>query len=275
MDFLQLVKTYDSTGTTLVSEFLAKASAANTLATVLKMTDKHGQNALMVATMDSNAPEKVAVLLEYKADVHALDNSGNSALFHACENFDENDDGPQPERELPGSVQQLLDSKADIEFRNSGGLTALNYCSMISTDYHMQVLLQNGANTETVDDYGYTPLRQAAHNGGAYKKCISLLIEAKATVDLKIQNEEGVPASTPLFEHLIQGNGRGCTPLCIAKQLVIEGQASLEHAQYFLKAYTNRSQSNRGCRDCFDYLSQRLSEQQVIEAIPYTDKDKR
>eukprot|EP00210_Caulerpa_lentillifera_P005360 g5122.t1 len=95
-------------------------------------------------------------------------------------------------------AQLLIESAANIESRNEVGWTALSYAARYSHPNVAQILIENGANVESKDDSGWTPLHFAAYYNSLAVGKVEVLIAAAAN-----------PSST---------TNRGFTPLHLAAQ---------------------------------------------------------
>jgi len=119
-------------------------------------------------TFDTGSPNKVRALLQAGVNVNAreIDIVGKTALSMASENYN---------TEI---VRILLDANADTEITDFWQTTPLMHCcgamrmlsDVPSTPEGVpaslavvQMLLQNGANLNAVDERGWTPLHIACH----------------------------------------------------------------------------------------------------------------
>lgn len=99
---------------------------------------------------------------EQSGDINARDSGGDSALFHAA--FNDNED----------AAQTLLTLGCDVQARNSSGQTILHACAAAGAPSVMALALKADASVETADNEGDTPLHLAAEIGRA-AACRTLL----------------------------------------------------------------------------------------------------
>lgn len=88
-------------------------------------------------------------------------------------------------------LHQVVSQGADIDEKDSHGLTALQYAAMWGDSESAQWLIENGADVNTTDNWGATPLMNAVYNA-ADVETVQLLLENGA--DSKIQDSEGKTA---------------------------------------------------------------------------------
>ncbi|XP_034949608.1 ankyrin-1-like [Chelonus insularis] len=192
------------------------------------VTDWIGQPALhLVCSWESETtPQIIKLLLKYNADIEAVDEQGRTPLFVACKSGN------------VAAVQCLLENHVNPNATNQHSQTALHYiCSAKpgTTLQIIQLLLKHNADTEAMDDRGWTPLfeacssgnivavkvllgnhanpnvrcwngRTALHLTSALEPVITLQIMQsllKHNVDIEAADEEG---RTPLIEACIYGN---------------------------------------------------------------------
>jgi ankyrin repeat protein len=122
-------------------------------------------------------------------------------------------------------LKLLLDSGADVDLRDSYGMTPLSYMACCGGQEDiMQLLLESGAKADSTDDGGQTPLSHASEKG--HKDLVRLLLRQDVEVDSK-----DLQGLTPLSHATTEGNtmvvqilitngakvdsrdGRGHTPL--------------------------------------------------------------
>ena len=116
----------------------------------INATDSEGQNALQTASIKGDKA-LVAYLLDRGADVYHEDCNGCTSTIHAAHlGFAE-------------IVQLLIDGGADLEHHASNGWTPLHSCHSHAETTH--VLLNNGADVNSVTKLGATPLFLAACSG--------------------------------------------------------------------------------------------------------------
>lgn len=115
---------------------------------------------LMKACLDNNR-DTVKLLIYYRANLNARENSGLTALMLCC-SFDRED-----------ILRLLLDSGADVDAQNNDGRTALMIASNSIRTLLVKLLLSHGARTDIVSQGGHTALSLASLRGN--KEIINLL----------------------------------------------------------------------------------------------------
>ena len=156
--------------------------------------DRWGTTPLMRAAIEG-LPKPVRLLLERGALVSARDKLGGTALMYAAA-------GPHPHptpdaEQLAASVEcmrALLQAGADPNAQDNEGETAL-HSACAETGGHpeaVRLLLRHGAEADTEDEYGTTPLLQAASHGHA--DILPILLEHGA--DARRVNELGYTVLT-------------------------------------------------------------------------------
>ena len=156
---------------------------------------------LMVAAECGNK-KIVELLLEYGADINAVDNNGYTPLRLAAASG------------YKKICQLLIEKGADINSVDEYGCTPLHLAAEIGKTEICQLLIEKGADINAVDNNGFTPLRNAAIYG--YKEICQLLIEKGADVNA-VDNLFG---STPLHCAAANGNKKIC-------QLLLEKGADI------------------------------------------------
>ena len=121
-------------------------------------------------------------------DINAPDKMGWPPLPYACRG----DKGEHPEK-----VLRLLKLGADIEVRSSKGKTALHCAAKAGFLKVINVLIENGANIDAVDNKGETPLYEAIRSTIKNREKQRAALEALLTqgANLNVKNRMGL---TPL-----------------------------------------------------------------------------
>ena len=83
-------------------------------------------------------------------------------------------------------VHKLLDGGANVESRNESGRTPLMLAALKSNAEMVKLLLEHGADVNAVDSSGMTALMWAAFGGSA--ESVRLLIDKGAKIDTKDQS---------------------------------------------------------------------------------------
>ena len=160
--------------------------------------DNAGQTPLFLAGLHDH-PEVVQLLLGGGAEVDKADNAGQTPLFCAGLN------------EHPEMVQLLLDSGADLDraVNRYPGATRLHWASKVGLLGMVRSLLDDGADVNSQDDKGETPLFWAANGAGNDCSAVAeLLLASGAEVD-----KESSTGFTPLSIAAEMGNTKVCSVL--------------------------------------------------------------
>ena len=131
----------------------------------------HGMTALMIAAHHSYK-KMVTFLIAHGADVHAMDDNGDTALL----------------RIRGGSVpiaQALIEAGSDVNAKGHLGFTPLMSASISSYHDLVALYLAHGARVDETDDEGSTAMHKAAQGG--CEICCQLLLDAGADIN-KLDN---------------------------------------------------------------------------------------
>ena len=160
-------------------------------------TEEDGCTPLLVASMGGKR-KVVQLLLGAGAEVDKTDNAGQTPLFHAGL------------YDYPEVVQLLLDSGADLDraVHRHPGATRLHWASKVGLLGMVRSLLDAGADVNSQDDTGETPLHWAARNGNDCSAVAELLLASGAEVD-----KESNIGFTPLSNAAETGNTKVCSVL--------------------------------------------------------------
>ena len=166
-------------------------------AEVDKMRDIDGITPLVAASIEGHR-EMVKLLLDRGAEVDKANNAGQTPLFRA---------GSDDHTEV---VQLLLDSGADLDRAVNlyPGATRLHWASKVGLLGMVRSLLDAGADVNSQDDKGETPLHWAARNGNDCSAVAELLLASGAEVD-----KESNILTFPLSNAAATGNTKVCSVL--------------------------------------------------------------
>ena len=140
-------------------------------------TDSEDQNALQKASMKGDKA-LVVYLLHHSADVYHEDSNGHTATVLAAH------------LGFADIVQLLIDFGADLGYHTSNGWTPLHWC--FSHAQTTRVLLENGANVNSVTKVGETPLFLAVYSG--IVEVVKVLLSYSP--DLELMLADGASALT-------------------------------------------------------------------------------
>ncbi|OBT58317.1 hypothetical protein VE04_01787 [Pseudogymnoascus sp. 24MN13] len=154
---------------------------------------RNGYAALHIVVLHSDT-DKARMLLKNGADIDAKNRDGLTALHIAVIDvkvgfislFAKNDDEDTASSSQEDLVRLLLQNRADIESKNSKGMTALHISAQLCQRNIVQLLLQNGANIETKNYHGMTALLVAASSVlSNQEELVRILLENKADIKAK------------------------------------------------------------------------------------------
>lgn len=135
----------------------------------INIQDKYGCTALMYACQEGN-DSLVTFLLEHGSNVHLSDEEGNTALMKTHKT---------------GILKALLAKGACLEAKNYAGETAL-ICACGDRFFEQAevvgLLLEQGADVNSSDDMGITPLMRASQKG--YEDIVQLLLKYNSSLNL-------------------------------------------------------------------------------------------
>ncbi|XP_055519103.1 inversin isoform X1 [Leucoraja erinacea] len=140
----------------------------------INMADKYGGTALHAAVLAGHV-STLKLLLEYGAQVDAMDVMKHTPLFRACE---------MGHKEV---IQTLIEGGGRMDLIDQDGHSPLHWAALGGNADVCQILIQNQINPNVQDFAGRTPLQCAAYGG--YINCMAVLMENKA--DPNIQDKEG------------------------------------------------------------------------------------
>ncbi|XP_078279590.1 inversin isoform X2 [Rhinoraja longicauda] len=140
----------------------------------INMADKYGGTALHAAVLAGHV-STVKLLLEYGAQVDAMDVMKHTPLFRACE---------MGHKEV---IQTLIEGGGRMDLIDQDGHSPLHWAALGGNADVCQILIQNQINPNVQDFAGRTPLQCAAYGG--YINCMAVLMENKA--DPNRQDKEG------------------------------------------------------------------------------------
>jgi ankyrin repeat protein len=117
--------------------------------------DKNGRTPLSYAAERGHIPAAKLLVSSDKVDLNSKDNKGRTPLSHACDYFTE---------------FFLGFDGVEIESKDNGGGTALSHAAGDGEKDVVRVLLEHGADRDSKDDRGQTPLMWARKCSKAFQK---------------------------------------------------------------------------------------------------------
>jgi hypothetical protein len=128
----------------------------------------------------------VRMLLAHGADVHAVDDFGQTALTMSS-------------HYAPVECMQILiDAKADVNASSNGGWTAAHFASIYDRPNRLQLLIDNRADVNASTNDGRTVMMFALE-GGDHLLCLQLLLDNKA--DLNARDDDNRDALYYAMQH--------------------------------------------------------------------------
>lgn len=124
---------------------------------MLEVPDDRGYTPLIAAANASN-PESVQFFLDQKANVLAIDNTGNTAIHRSIGNMRDHDN----DAEAVIMITALLKAGAPIDAQNNKGETALMHAEQLGLYKTTAMLLAHGANAALIDKSGKTMMDHIA-----------------------------------------------------------------------------------------------------------------
>jgi ankyrin repeat protein len=225
-------------------------------------SDENGQTALHEAAR-SGRKEIVELLLVKKADINAKDTEGNTPLLKATQ-FGMGKD----------VAELLLTRGADVNATNNSGQVSLHEAVYWCNKDLVKLLLSNKANPNSKDYYGCTPVHKAADVAGVDCKeaveIMKLLLVSKADIQAKDNN-----GLTPL--HWAAGNSKDVTLLLLANKAKINdkddcGWTPLAKAKYYSRDDIAKLLRQQGGRDFVAEINE-AAQRGNVKQIKATLKD--
>ncbi|MHC4264877.1 MAG: ankyrin repeat domain-containing protein [Planctomycetota bacterium] len=127
---------------------------------LVKSTTKWGDTPLHWAIRAGRKPV-VDVLLEYGANITAVNNFGNTCLHVAAE------------YNHPELVELMLRNGVDIQAKNKDGETPLHVAALGCNNEAIRTLIESGADTNAKNNYGHTPLDKAISSKKLFETALS------------------------------------------------------------------------------------------------------
>ena len=190
---------------------------------------KSGYTALMVAATYLGSSPSVKLLLEHGAEARPVKGVifGASPLFLAALAGDRDNialllaKGADPnsenglDRNVPyhplfaavgfgdaAVIQALVKGGADIDERDSDGMTALHWAVVAHHPEAVKALLAAGADANAVDHFGYTPLLYAATMDFGDAETMTILLKAGADPGIKDKKGETALAHASQYPYI-------------------------------------------------------------------------
>lgn len=178
---------------------------------MLETTDEKGYTPLLAAAQ-SHTPESVAFLLAQKANIHATDLNGCSALHLATNDRrgQTTDRDETRDNKAYAVMTMLLDAGADINLQDNGGQTALMRAEMLGLRKTADMLIAKGADLSLNDKNGETVLEHVKENDAARWSEIQHLQQSAAEKKIRDNIDaiakaafNGTQVKTPLMRKIV------------------------------------------------------------------------
>ncbi|RZC49177.1 hypothetical protein C5167_017602 [Papaver somniferum] len=177
--------------------------------------DGNGYYPLQWAALN-NIPEVTQYIIQHGGDVNAVDNAQQTALHWAAV------------RGAIAAADVLLQNGARVEAADINGYRAVHVAAQYGqTGFLNHIMAKYGADFDTPDNEGRSPLHWAAYKG--FVDTIRLLLFRDA-----YQGRQDKEGCTPLHWAALRGNVEACTILLHAgtkQELVVKDKAGLTPAQ--------------------------------------------
>lgn len=147
---------------------------------LIKWRDPKGRSLLHIAAKRGNL-KIINSLIKKGLDLDAVDSKGNTAIHYSILQGDNNE-----------IIRAFINAGANLDIKDKQGESALSLAVGFSDSEIVHDMLKSGANPNTQNNSGYTPMHGALLIMGG-SKVIQHFVDAKA--DLNIKNKEGY---TPL-----------------------------------------------------------------------------
>lgn len=153
----------------------------------VRAVDEGGDTPLHIAALNGYTPA-ILLLLEHGSDISAQNDWGETALHMAIQ---------VQERSV---IKLLVERGADVTIQNGNRSTALHYACMIGhkcdTDIAI-LLLENGADINALDHDGKTALHHAVDTGDAngLEPLVRVLLLVKSGANVSIRDNAGLTAA--------------------------------------------------------------------------------
>ncbi|MBL0265912.1 MAG: ankyrin repeat domain-containing protein [Leptospiraceae bacterium] len=104
-------------------------------------------------------------------------------------------------------VKRSIEQRAELEFKNADGETALIIAAWYGSPEIVTLLLENGANSNAQDNAGYTAIAKASSLGvGRHYEIVEILIQACANLNIKTKEGKSPFLLAILNGHMELGN---------------------------------------------------------------------
>ena len=166
--------------------------------------DGNGRTPLMYAAWNNVNPEVITTLIEAGADVNVANKNGDTPLMYAAQLNGIDVPNHYAMRLLISAGADVVSPSATLEIKEEATKELLSVASDANMNDVFR-LIQNGANVNAVDEYGWTPLMLAvAYNYNLVSKADTSLILIGCGADVNAVDRNGW---TPLM--LASWNNRG------------------------------------------------------------------
>ncbi len=147
-------------------------------------------------------PETVRILVQAGGMINSLDSQGETPLMHAA-SFSLNGALKDNIEVIKVLIEESKKNGRGLEIQDKNGSTVLNRAAQLNTRPEiLDMLIEAGANLETKDSNGYTPMMSATLNPSPE----IIRFFAKKGAKLDVRDRDGLPIVFTCISHIIRSS---------------------------------------------------------------------